>query len=160
MSLTNEIKKNIEFRNVILNNINSNFSITDKNKKLLKPNSKKYDLVGTIVDYLIRIKLMKKYNQDIEEYIKTTNCYKAIKIIKPSIIENEEEKLDYSLLNNILLSTCFPNLIKKAEQNIILPNIVINVIKNGYKIFIFDCIVLALSSKSGFIPMKYSLKNV
>ena len=31
MSLTNEIKKNIEFRNVILNNINSNFSITDKN---------------------------------------------------------------------------------------------------------------------------------
>ena len=93
MSLTNEIKKNIEFRNVILNNINSNFSITDKkNKKLLKPNSKKYDLVGTIVDYLIRIKLMKKYNQDIEEYIKTTNCYKAIKIIKPSIIENEEEK--------------------------------------------------------------------
>ena len=104
MSLTNEIKKNIEFRNVILNNINSNFSITDKNKKLLKPNSKKYDLVGTIVDYLIRIKLMKKYNQDIEEYIKTTNCYKAIKIIKPSIIENEEEKLDYSLLNNILLS--------------------------------------------------------
>ena len=47
---------------------------------------------------------MKKYNQDIEEYIKTTNCYKAIKIIKPSIIENEEEKLDYSLLNNILLS--------------------------------------------------------
>ena len=34
MSLTNEIKKNIEFRNVILNNINSNFSITDKNKKL------------------------------------------------------------------------------------------------------------------------------
>ncbi len=117
MSLTNEIKKNIEFRNVILNNINSNFSITDKNlltdcnnqlidckKKLLKPNSKKYDLVGTVVDYLIRIKLMKKYNQDIEEYIKTTNCYKAIKIIKPSIIENEEEKLDYSLLNNILLS--------------------------------------------------------
>ena len=63
MSLTNEIKKNIEFRNVILNNINSNFSITDKNKKLLKPNSKKYDLVGTVVDYLIIIKLMKKYKK-------------------------------------------------------------------------------------------------
>lgn len=104
MSLTNEIKKNIEFRNIILNNINDSFSIKNKNQKKFKPNSKKYDLIGLVVDYFIRIKLMKKYNENIEDYIKTTNCYKAIKIIKPSIIENEEEKLECALLNNIFTS--------------------------------------------------------
>ena len=47
---------------------------------------------------------MTKYGNNIEEYLKTTNSYKAIKIIKPSIIENEDEKLEYSLLNSIFTS--------------------------------------------------------